>query len=153
MQKVGFITLIGRPNAGKSTLINAVLGTELSIVTPKAQTTRDRVLGILTEKEGQAIFIDTPGIHRAKEGGLNSYMVNEAKEALESPDLVWYLVDPDSTLKHETPVFEMLKQVKAPVFLLLNKVDAFGKNTRENRIDPFEEVLAQALIENGVNLK
>lgn len=152
-QKVGTITLIGRPNSGKSTLLNAILGTELSIVTPKAQTTRDRILGILTEKEGQILFTDTPGIHRAKEGGLNSYMVNEATEALEAPDLVWYLVDPSSSLKHEAPVMDLLKTVRAPVFLLMNKIDSFGKNVRENRVAPFEEVLAQALEERGVDVK
>src|SRR5687767_7454846 len=98
MRKSGFIAIAGRPNAGKSTLLNHVLGANVSIVTPKAQTTRERVLGILTEKQGQIIFVDTPGIHRAKEGGINAYMVQEAREALEAPNAVWYLVDPFSAL-------------------------------------------------------
>src|SRR4051812_14834854 len=72
--KSGYVAIIGRPNAGKSTLVNTILESEISIVTPKAQTTRDQVLGILTENRGQMIFIDTPGIHRAKEGGLNACM-------------------------------------------------------------------------------
>src|SRR6478609_9417248 len=87
----GFVAIVGRPNSGKSTLLNLVLGTEISIVTPKAQTTRERVLGILSEPRGQIVFVDTPGIHRAREGGLNSYMVQEAREATDSPNLIWYL--------------------------------------------------------------
>ncbi|MGZ3698437.1 MAG: GTPase, partial [Bdellovibrionota bacterium] len=83
--KAGFIAIVGRPNSGKSTLLNYVLKTRLSIVTPKAQTTRERVLGILTEKNSQIVFIDTPGIHRAREGGINEYMVSEAREALDAP--------------------------------------------------------------------
>ena len=123
MQKSGFISIIGRPNAGKSTLLNHLLGMQLSIVTPKAQTTRERVLGILTEAESQIVFVDTPGIHRAREGGLNQYMVNEAKEALEAPHLIWYLVDPNSAVDYELTVLELLEKSSAPVFLVMNKAD------------------------------
>src|SRR4051812_43790656 len=126
--KSGFVAIIGRPNAGKSTLLNAVLGTEVSIVTPKAQTTRERVLGILTEEKGQIVFVDTPGIHRAREGGLNAFMVNEAREALDSPSAVWYLVDPSSKPEFEKPVFELLERCSgSPIYLLLNKFDLSGK--------------------------
>ena len=103
--------------------MNQILGTQLSIVTPKAQTTRNKILGIYTEKQGQVVFMDTPGIHRAKEGGINSFMVNEAKLALESPNLIWYLVDPKSGLEHEEDVLELLKHTSAPLFLLINKID------------------------------
>ena len=128
MSKSGFIAIIGRPNSGKSTLLNSILGMELSIVTPKAQTTREKVLGILTEKENQIVFLDTPGIHRAKEGGLNHYMVNEAREALEAPHLIWYLVDPFSALQHEIPVIDLIEKshAQAPVCLLMNKMDLMG---------------------------
>ncbi|MCP0621800.1 50S ribosome-binding GTPase, partial [Salmonella enterica subsp. enterica serovar Kentucky] len=88
--KSGFVAIAGRPNAGKSTLLNRVLGTRLSIVTPKAQTTRERVLGIHTEPgRGQIVFMDTPGIHRAREGGINAFMMQEVREALEAPSVVW----------------------------------------------------------------
>lgn len=140
MSKSGFVAIIGRPNSGKSTLLNAILGMELSIVTPKAQTTREKVLGILTEKEDQIVFLDTPGIHRAKEGGLNHYMVNEAKEALEAPHLIWYLVDPSSAIQHEIPVLDILEKAKsdAPVCLLINKVDLLGsKKMNEQALESF----------------
>ncbi len=122
-QKSGFVAIVGRPNAGKSTLLNVVLGTRISIVTPKAQTTRERVLGILTEKQGQIVFVDTPGIHRAKKGGINEYMVEEARHALEAPTLVWYLVDPRSGLEHEKAVLDLLEAAKSPVRLLVTKSD------------------------------
>ena len=80
MQKSGYIAIIGRPNSGKSTLLNAMLQTQISIVTPKAQTTRDRIFGIFTEPQGQIVFIDTPGIHKAKVGGINEYMVGRLKK-------------------------------------------------------------------------
>lgn len=132
-RKSGFVVVAGRPNVGKSTLLNQVLGTELSIVTPKAQTTRDRVLGILTEPEGQMIFLDTPGIHRAREGGINAYMMGEVREALESPSVVWYLVDPRSKVMHEELVLKTLVESgvakqNIPVVLILNKIDIVNKD-------------------------
>lgn len=124
MAKSGYIVIAGRPNAGKSTLLNQVLGTQISIVTPKAQTTRERVLGILSEEEnGQIVFVDTPGIHKAKEGGINDYMMREAKEAISETQLVWYIVDPDTKIQVELPVLDLLQYTQSPVFLLLNKAD------------------------------
>lgn len=150
MIRSGFIAIAGRPNAGKSTLLNQVLGTALSIVTPKAQTTRERVLGILTEPErGQIVFIDTPGIHKAKEGGINAYMVNQARSALEGAAAVWYLVDPDSKLQHEETVLDLLREglkgTEIPVFVLLNKVDV------RNKPELLEEVV-NAAKERGLNV-
>lgn len=125
--KSGVIAIVGRPNSGKSSLLNAILGSELSIVTPKAQTTREKVLGIWTEEGlGQILFIDTPGIHRAREGGMNAFMVAEARSALDAPSLVGYLLDPDSHLDHEKPVLELLAplaQAGVPVLILLTKAD------------------------------
>src|SRR4051794_22308262 len=118
MYKSGYIAIVGRPNAGKSTLLNEILGAKISIVTPKAQTTRDRIMGILTETRGQIIFEDTPGIHRARANGINEFMVNEARQALHSPNVIWYLVDPTSALEHEEAVLELLQGAQAPVFLL-----------------------------------
>ncbi len=122
--KSGYVAIAGRPNTGKSTLLNRLLGTSLSIVTPKAQTTRENVLGILTEKAmGQIVFMDTPGIHKAREGGINEYMVSQAREALEAPSVVWYLVDPNSRLDHEETVLKLLTLAKSPVLFILNKSD------------------------------
>jgi GTP-binding protein Era len=145
MAKAGFVAIVGRPNAGKSTLLNRILGTELSIVTPKAQTTRERVLGILTEAQGQIVFVDTPGIHRANPGGINEYMVREAREALDGPTLVWYLVDPRSGLNHEAPVLDLLQKSGTPVFVLLNKTDLVGNLIPREVEDRMEGAIRSAL--------
>ncbi len=124
MSKSGFVVIAGRPNAGKSTLMNRILGSKISIVTPKAQTTRERVLGILTGKQGQIVFVDTPGIHNAKEGGINAFMMSEVREALAGVSAIWYLVDPSSVMKAEQAVLEILKEASGvPVYLLWNKTD------------------------------
>ena len=153
MSKSGYIAIIGRPNAGKSTLLNAVLQQKISIVTPKAQTTRDRITGILTEEQGQIVFLDTPGIHKAKVGGFNQYMVNEAREALKSAHLIWYVVDPLSQLKHENTVLELLDYCKAPVFLLMNKVDQSGSEFPKQAIEDLELTLATAIREKKIRLE
>ncbi|MEN9723160.1 MAG: GTPase [Pseudomonadota bacterium] len=132
-RKSGLIAIAGRPNAGKSTLLNRILGSAVSIVTPKAQTTRERVLGILTEPQGQIVFVDTPGIHSAKKGGFNEFMVSEAAEALDGPNLIWYLVDPDSAMDHEKTVIELLgarADRDTPVWILMNKSD-LNRNTED----------------------
>ena len=153
MKHSGFIAIAGRPNSGKSTLLNRVLGSNLSIVTYKAQTTRERVLGILTEKQGQVIFIDTPGIHRAKEGGINDYMMREVKEALRGAAAVWYLVDPSSALFHEVPVLDLLKEAGLPIFMIFNKSDL--KNKRgEGPVNPMglHQDLRAAAAERGLQV-
>ncbi len=127
MGKSGFIAVIGRPNVGKSTLTNKILGEPISIVTPKAQTTRERILAILTEPRGQIVFVDTPGIHRAKVGGINQAMVQATARALNN-ELIWYLVDPRSALFHEEVVLDLFAQtiqksrIKS-IFLVMNKID------------------------------
>lgn len=122
-KKAGLVVLLGRPNVGKSTLLNAVLGEEISIVTPKAQTTRDQVRGILNEERGQIVFIDTPGVHKAREGGINAYMIQEVKKALDGPDLVLYLIDPASKESAEEVLLENLKLANAPAVIIINKGD------------------------------
>ncbi len=149
LRKSGFVAIAGRPNAGKSTILNALLGTELSIVTPKAQTTRERVNGVLTEKEGQIVFIDTPGIHRARDGGINAYMMAEVRSALNMPDLIWYLVDPDSAPKHEEAVLELLVEAKRPVLMLFNKNDLkrnFGQ------VEALQPEMLKVAAERGINV-
>jgi GTP-binding protein Era len=123
MKKSGLVVLMGRPNVGKSTFLNTVLKEEISIVTPKAQTTRDQVRGILNEERGQIVFIDTPGVHRAREGGINAYMIQEVKKALDGPDLVLYLIDPASKATAEQVLLDHLKSTDAPVVLVVNKSD------------------------------
>ncbi len=148
-RKSGFVAIAGRPNAGKSTILNALLGTELSIVTPKAQTTRERVNGVLTEKEGQIVFIDTPGIHRAREGGINAYMMAEVRSALNMPDIIWYLVDPDSAPKHEEAVLELLIEANRPVILIFNKNDLkrnFGQ------IESLQPEMERVMAERGIKV-
>ncbi len=122
-KKSGIVVLLGRPNVGKSTLLNAVLQEEISIVTPKAQTTRDQVRGILNESRGQIVFIDTPGVHRAREGGINAYMIQEVRKALDGPDLILYLIDPASKDAAELPLLEHLKLASAPMVIIINKGD------------------------------
>ncbi|OFZ56821.1 MAG: GTPase Era [Bdellovibrionales bacterium RIFOXYC1_FULL_54_43] len=154
--KSGFVAIVGRPNAGKSTLLNSVLKARVSIVTPKAQTTRDRVLGILTEERGQIVFIDTPGIHRAKVGGINEYMVRQAREALEAPSVIWYIVDPRSELPHEMAVIELLadsaKYTKVPVMLLLNKSDLVREQRIRDKTDKLGGEILAAAVEKGIRI-
>ena len=121
--KSGVVALIGRPNVGKSSFLNRILKEDISIVTPKAQTTRDQIRGIVSEERGQIVFIDTPGIHRAKEGGINEYMIQEVKRALDGPDLVLYLVDPGSKPEAEMRVIEHLRACDSKVILVVNKAD------------------------------
>jgi GTP-binding protein Era len=149
-RKSGFVAIAGRPNAGKSTILNALLGTDLSIVTSKAQTTREMVNGVLTEKEGQIVFVDTPGIHRAKEGGINAFMMAQVRTALEEPDVIWYLVDPDSSPVYETPVLELLEQSKAPVFVIFNKHDL---KSGQDKTRIFEPELLKVMAERGIPVK
>lgn len=153
LKKCGVVALLGRPNAGKSTLLNQLLETTLSIVSPKAQTTRDRIHGVLTEEAGQIIFVDTPGVHRAKKGGVNEYMVTEAKAALDAPQLIWYLVDPESNLQHEKTVLDTLEGNPAPVFLLLNKVDIRAIRRHPEVLDELEQTMTHEMEERKLNLK
>lgn len=152
--KSGFVAIVGRPNVGKSTLLNELLGSMLSIVTPKAQTTRERVLGILTEKVGQIVFVDTPGIHKAKDGGINEFMVSEAREALNGPSVIWYLVDPKSGMEHEKPVVDMIVRSakKVPVFLIFNKLDLISK-IKDEAVLVFQKLLYDAMKEAGLTVQ
>lgn len=127
MFKSGFVTIVGRPNVGKSTLMNHIMGEKLSIVSNKPQTTRNNIQTILTTDEYQIVFVDTPGIHKPKHK-LGEYMVNEARESLKDVDLVLFLVNPDSEIgRGDRFIIEALKEAKCPVFLVLNKVDESSK--------------------------
>lgn len=123
MFKSGFVTIVGRPNVGKSTLLNYIMGEKLSIVSNKPQTTRNNIQTILTGDDYQMIFVDTPGIHKPKHK-LGEYMVNSAKESTKDVDLVLFLTNPDMEVgKGDKFILETLREKKCPVFLVLNKVD------------------------------
>jgi GTPase len=127
MFKSGFVSIIGRPNSGKSTLLNQVLGEKVSIVSDKPQTTRHNILGILTLKEGQIVFKDTPGIHKP-EFELNRRMMQLLYDALEGVDLLLAIVDASTPFgAGDQFVIELLQKQKLPTFLLLNKVDLVQK--------------------------
>ena len=122
--KSGFVTIIGRPNVGKSTLLNQILGQKIVIATDKAQTTRKRIKGILTENRGQIVFVDTPGVHRPL-NKLGEFLMDEAKFALPDADLILFLVDGSEPAgKGDKWIVEnLLKATKIPVILVMNKVD------------------------------
>lgn len=122
--KCGFVTILGRPNVGKSTLLNQVLGQKIVIATDKAQTTRKRIKGILTEECGQIVFIDTPGVHRPL-NKLGEFLLDEAKVAVPDADLILFLVDGSEPAgKGDKWIVEnILKDIKIPVLLVMNKVD------------------------------
>lgn len=121
--KSGFVTLIGRPNVGKSTLMNYLIGQKIAITSNKPQTTRNRIQTVLTTEEGQIVFVDTPGIHKAK-NKLGEYMVNIARHSLDEVDVALWLVEPSTFIgAGERRIIEQLKKVKPPVILVINKID------------------------------
>jgi GTP-binding protein Era len=148
----GFAALIGRPNVGKSTLLNQLTGEKLAIVSPKPQTTRNRILGVVTRPEGQVAFLDTPGIHQAK-GELNRYMVDVALQAVDDVDLVLFVVEPGGIAEKPevSPgnrfILERLQKAGKPTFLVINKIDTVLKPVLLPLIDlyrkefPFAEVV------------
>ena len=129
MYKSGFVTIVGRPNVGKSTLLNYLMGEKLSIVSNKPQTTRNNIQTILTGEDYQIVFVDTPGIHKPKHK-LGEYMVSNATESIKEVDLVLFLVNPTVEIgRGDKFIIEQLKNQKAPVILVLNKVD---ENSQDN---------------------
>ena len=125
--KSGFATLIGRPNVGKSTLMNYLIGQKIAITSNKPQTTRNRIQTVLNTEEGQIIFVDTPGIHKAK-NKLGEYMVNIAERTLNEVDVVLWLVEPTTFIgAGERHIADQLQKVKTPVILVINKVDMVKK--------------------------
>ncbi|MCQ2507942.1 MAG: GTPase Era [Dorea sp.] len=122
--KSGFVTLIGRPNVGKSTLMNYLIGQKIAITSNKPQTTRNRIQTVLTTEEGQIVFVDTPGIHKAK-NKLGEYMVNVAQSTLNEVDVVLWLVEPTTFIgAGEQHIAKQLQRVKTPVILVINKTDS-----------------------------
>lgn len=138
--KSGFVAIVGRPNVGKSTLLNNFLGLKMAIVTPKAQTTRNKIQGIYTTDTEQIIFIDTPGIHKAK-NELGNVMNEFAYESFDGADLILMLVDGTSPLgEGDKFIIEQLSKVKVPVYLVINKVDLVkDEETLKDNIQTYKE--------------
>ena len=140
--KSGFVTLIGRPNVGKSTLMNHLIGQKIAITSNKPQTTRNRIQTVYTDEErGQIIFLDTPGIHKAK-NKLGEYMVNVAEHTLNEVDLILWLVEPTDYIgAGEQHIIEMLKNTKTPVILVINKLDTLSERDQMlTYIDTYRKV-------------
>jgi GTP-binding protein Era len=130
LRKSGVVALIGRPNAGKSTLLNRVIGEKIAIVSDKPQTTRTRITGVLTQPEGQIVFLDTPGVHKPGYK-LNRRMMAIVTDALSTVDLILLMIDATKPIGHgDQFVLEMLKRVETRAFLLPNKIDALRDKTR-----------------------
>jgi GTP-binding protein Era len=157
--KSGFISLIGRPNVGKSTLLNLLLGEKIAIISDKPQTTRNRILGIKNHPGGQIILLDTPGIHRAR-SGLNQSMVKVALATYKEVDGVCFMIeadDPDNDENHF--ILETLNKVEKPVFLVINKIDLIPKGgllpimERYSRLRPFAQIIPiSALLGDGAEV-
>src|SRR5882724_4830759 len=127
--KSGFVSFIGRPNAGKSTLLNRLVGTKLAIVSDKPQTTRTRILGVRNYPDAQVVFLDTPGIHRPLHR-MNVRMVDTAVETMHEADVLALVVDAAEALGHgDQFMVDLVRKATAPVFLLLNKIDLIRKPT------------------------
>ena len=130
----GFIAIAGRPNVGKSTFLNAVLQTKISIATDKPQTTRDRILGIYNDESSQIIFMDLPGIH-ASQKGFNQYLVQTALAGVGDADVVLVMVDPLDTLEHLSPITTTLRESGTRAVLVLNKLDLMSADVAFRRIE------------------
>lgn len=145
--KSGFVTLIGRPNVGKSTLMNRLIGQKIAITSNKPQTTRYRIQTILTQDTAQIIFVDTPGIHKAK-NKLGDYMVHTAEHTLKEVDVILWLVEPSNYIgAGDRHIIEQLKKVSTPVILIINKIDTLkiGKNHSKEEILPFIDTYRKEL--------
>lgn len=137
--KSGFVAIIGRPNVGKSTLMNQLIGQKIAITSKKPQTTRNRIQTVYTSGRGQIVFLDTPGIHKAK-NKLGEYMVNVAERTLQEVDVVLWLVEPDTFIgAGERHIAEQLKDTKLPVILVINKVDTVNREEVLTFIDAYRK--------------
>lgn len=139
--KSGFVSIIGRPNVGKSTLMNCLIGQKIAITSNKPQTTRNRIQTVYTSKEGQIVFLDTPGIHKAK-NKLGDYMVNVAQRTLTEVDVILWLVEPTTFIgAGEKHIIEQLKKVNTPKILVINKIDTVKKEEILLFIDTYRKEL------------
>lgn len=138
--KSGFAALIGRPNVGKSTLMNRMIGQKIAITSPRPQTTRNRIQTVYTEDRGQIVFVDTPGIHKAK-NRLGDYMMNVASRSMRNVDVILWLVEPSDHIgEGEQHIIRQLKNIRIPVILVINKIDTVKKPELLNYIDAYRRV-------------
>lgn len=140
-RKSGFVALMGRPNVGKSTLMNRLIGQKIAITSNRPQTTRNKIQTIYTDERGQIVFQDTPGIQRAK-NKLGTYMLNTANQTVKEADLIVWLVEPSTYIgAGEQQIIETLKHVRRPVILVINKIDTIKKDALLEVIDCYRKVL------------
>ncbi len=146
VKRAGFATLIGRPNVGKSTLMNTLIGMKIAITSKKPQTTRNRIQTVYTNERGQIVFLDTPGIHKAK-NKLGDYMVSAAKRTLQDVDVVLWLVEPSTFIgAGEQHIIEQLKKANTPVIIVINKIDTVKKEELLAVMDAYHKELTEAEI-------
>lgn len=139
--KSGFVSIIGRPNVGKSTFMNRVIGHKIAIMSDKAQTTRNKIQGVMTRNDAQIIFLDTPGIHKPKHK-LGDYMMRVAKNTLSEIDAIMFMVNVNEEIgRGDEYIMEMLKNVKTPVFLVLNKIDLVHPDALMPRIEQYQKYM------------
>ncbi len=159
IDRCGIVAIIGRPNVGKSTLMNHLLGVKISITSRKPQTTRDRILGIHQVGDAQIIFVDTPGIHKADDKAINRHMNRTAVTALQDVDAVIVMIDRAAWLPEDELVLRELRKINKPVLLVINKIDKLGDKksllpfiaSAETQQYPFKEVVPLSAL-NGHNL-
>lgn len=158
MYKSGFVTVVGRPNVGKSTLLNRVIGEKISIISDKPQTTRNKIQMVYTEDDFQIVFIDTPGMQTPK-NILGDYMLKISRSTLEEVDVVTFMVDESMQIgKMDSQIIEQLKEISTPVVLLINKIDMLSKVDVETLIEKykamnmFQDVIAISAL-NNENIK
>lgn len=144
--KSGFVTLIGRPNVGKSTLMNHLIGQKIAITSNKPQTTRNRIQTVYTDERGQIIFLDTPGMNQAK-NKLGEYMLTVATRTLNEVDVILWVVEANPFIGHgEQYIIEQLKQTKTPIILIVNKIDTVVKQKIAETMKTYEDVLPVAAV-------
>lgn len=157
MYKSGFVTVVGRPNVGKSTLLNHIIGEKISIISNKPQTTRNKIQLVYTEPEFQVVFLDTPGIQMPK-NKLGEYMLKVSRSTLEEVDLITFMVDESmKTGKLDNYIIEQLKNIETPIILLINKTDKLNKDEvnqlmqKYKDMNMFKDIIPISAI-NGINI-
>lgn len=144
--KSGFVTIIGRPNVGKSTLVNKLIGEKIAITSPKPQTTRNKMKAVYTSEKGQIIFLDTPGMHKTK-NKLDNYMLDQVYKSLDGIDLVIFLLDASSYFgKGDNFIFRQLKSIKTPIIVVMNKIDMLDRNQLAEKFKEYKTKTTKEVI-------